>query len=75
MASLKAQPLGVQKMIRVTLNGIDYDIGYQHGFYVAIASHGESPIGKTLADLSEVLSGLTGMKKEDILNKLEDLGC
>lgn len=61
-------------MIRVNLNGINYDIGYQHGFYVAIASHGESPVGKTLADLSQTLSGLTGLKEEDILKLLEDLG-
>lgn len=53
-------------MMRVELNGITYDIAFEHGIYFARASSGESPIGLTVEELSQGLANTTGLKKEDI---------
>lgn len=60
-------------MFRVEIAGIIYDIGYEHGFYFARASSGESPIGRTIEELSEGLSKCTGVKKDDLIAYLNDL--
>lgn len=60
-------------MLRIEINKIIYDIGYEHGIYFAKASTGSSPVGMTIEELSEGLSACTGVKKSDILKTLTDL--
>lgn len=61
-------------MFRIEIGGIFYDIGYEHGFYFARASSGQSPVGRTVEELSQGLAEVTGLKKEDLNEYLMSLG-
>lgn len=60
-------------MVRVEINKITYDIGYENGFYFARSSSGNSPIGRTIDELSEGLSACTGIKKSDLTPYLKEI--
>ncbi|EOC0346285.1 hypothetical protein ACI0ZS_000347 [Cronobacter turicensis] len=60
-------------MLRIEINKIIYDIGFENGIYFARASTGSSPVGRTIEELSEGLSACTGVKKSDIFETLTDL--
>lgn len=60
-------------MVRVGINKITYDIGYENGIYFARASAGSSPVGRTIEELSEGLSACTGVAKNDLIKYLKEL--
>ncbi|HAU6299511.1 TPA: hypothetical protein JD836_22695 [Citrobacter freundii] len=60
-------------MVRVEINKITYDIGYENGIYFARSSVGQSPVGRTIDELSDGLSACTGVKKSELINRLREI--